>query len=150
MCLVVFPYLQHFRFFAVDGWGLLIELDSVSTLLCRKNKSWNYNYAKDVQNTKFIFRIFPTLSALTEVRTGRTDRSLRTTNKLFSKVLAQKENHQIIVVRPTRRRRRRRRRPQREQHNSNRFRLAKQTFALASRFFAHFSAVLARPQHENA
>ena len=96
MCLVVFPYLQHFRFFAVDGWGLLIELDSVSTLLCRKNKSWNYNYAKDVQNTKFIFRIFPTLSALTEVRTGRTDRSLWTTNKLFSKVLAQKENHQLL------------------------------------------------------
>lgn len=96
MCLVVFPYLQHFRFFAVDGWGLLFELDSVSTLLCRKNKSWNYDYAKDVQNTKLIFRIFLTLSALTEVRTGRTDRSLWTTNKLFSEVLAERENHQLL------------------------------------------------------
>ena len=44
----------------------------------------------------------------------------------------------------------RRRRRQRERQKSNRFRLANNNFARASRFAVHFFAVVARLQRESA
>ena len=97
MCaLLSFPIYNIFVSLLLTAEGCFLNWILFPHFSAEKNKSWNYDYAKDVQNTKLIFRIFLKLSALTEVRTGRTDRSLWTTNKLFSKVLAERENHQLL------------------------------------------------------